>query len=337
MLKPIRVTPTEQSQEFAFKLTSELETILQFMLMGNPCELTPFEAFSMPISTYLQAYRKKSVLITVDIEGSETDKIYIFFEFTSAIVLGCYLRQQPELVIKAKVKSQEFPGIAQDAFGEIGNQFTGALDRSIRHLSNAELHLVMDFEKNIFPDEKIAEDFFIKRKEYIVWVSTLTLEPYSKEKLTMLIPQNVFEKIIGQRITLVGLIPQKVAFYSHDKEFAKYVKENVESRYCFVDIQDDLGDIVHCAKSSEYSIVVLDFPEVSLPVPHDIDMFIKRILKTNFQNSKKVWVSVQNATPSSVDALQFAGLRSASLADAKKDLIPWINNTVKAMVSDPSK
>lgn len=329
MLPPIRVTPTEESQEFAKKLTAELQGILQFMLMGNPVELTPFEAFSMPIPTYLKAYKKKSILVTIDIEGKEDDKIYVFFEFNSAIVLGSYLRQHPELVIKTKLEAQEFPDIAEDAFGEIGNQFTGALDRSVRHLSNAELHLIMDFKKNIFPDEQISEEFFIPKKEYIVWLSTLTLEPWSKEKLTMLIPQPIFENIIGQRVTYVGLIPERVALFTWDKAFGKLVKDQVESRYCEIHLKDDLSDMVHSSKEMKYSIMVIDLESIAIPLPHDIDMFIKRFVKAGGQSSKRMWVSMQNANPETVANLTEAGLKGVTNADSKKELANWIKTQVK--------
>lgn len=336
MLKPIRVLPSEQSDEFSLKLKNELQKILQFVVMGNPVELTPFDAFSMPIDTYLQAYQKRSVLLTIDIEGRDEDKIYVFFEFNSAIVLGCYLRQQPELVIKSKIQTQEFPKIAEDAFGEIGNQFTGALDRSIRHLSNADLHLVMDFKKNIFPDQKITEKFFIQKREYIVWISTLALPPYSKEKLTMLIPHSIFQKIVGQRIRLVGITPTKVAFYSWDKEFSELLKGRAESRFCELTVVEDIEDIIHCAKDENHSLIALDFPDLDAPLPMKLELFVKRLIKTNALVKKRVWVSLKVPKPEVIAAFHAIGVHQVTTADAKKELANWINQQIQELRGEKS-
>ena len=334
MLPPIRITPTKQNQELSQRLATELENILQLILMGNSITLAPFEAFSMPIATYLRVYKKKSVIVNIDIENKPNDKIYMFFEFNSAIVLGSYLRQQSESVIKSKIESQEFLNITADAFDEISNQFTGALDRSIRHLSSTNLHLVMNFEKNLFPDDKISEEFFISKKEYIVWLSTLTLEPYTKEKLTILIPQPIFENVVGQRITYVDLIPEHVALYSPSSNFAKMVKGKIESRYCEVDIIASLEDIIRSAEQMKHSILAIDFGVVAMPLPPRIDIFFQHFIKTGAQNSKRTWIYIQGADLNPRTALTAIGLTEmagVTIADSREDLAPWLQMQIKKL------
>lgn len=329
MLKPIRVLPSDVIDIFSANLAVELTNTLKFILMGYPVELTPFEAYSMPIDTFFDTYKKKSVMLKVDVEGVDDQRIHSFFEFNTAIVLGCLMRQMQDSMIQGMLTSQSFSGPVPDAFGEIGNQFTGTLDRVLRNLSRDPIHLILDFKKKVFPDETIAIEQFENKEEYIVWSSTITIQGYGKQKLMVLFPQSLFERIIGQKIRLAGIVPKKVILYSHDKNFASYLQERIQSRYFQMELAADPGDIVHLSKDPTTALICFDFGTIQFPLTHDMKIFAKRINLAKISPDIPMWFSMINPRHDICLELEANGLRGTTLADSKKELENWIRAQLK--------
>ena len=328
MLKPVKIVPTELSEEFLARAASDLSGTMSFILLGHPVELSPFESFCMPVETYLKTYRRKSVLIDIQIENDETRKIYGFFDFNSAILMGGIMRQIQEGVVKAKLDSQDFSGPIRDAFGEIANQFTGSLDRILRANSHANAHLIVDFKKHIFPDEAVNPEHFIEDEEYVVWISTLTVQGFTPQKLTVLFPQSFYEQMLGQRLRLQGITQRKVLLYSWDKSFARMISDKIESRHFAVELVDTYTDLVHLSKDPNCCLICIDFGNLPSPLSHDLKIFAKRMLNAKIPDSIPFWVSMANPNQELLSEIERDGLRGTNIRDAKKDLLPWIQENL---------
>ena len=325
MLKPVRVLPSESGDDSLKRSAGDLAGTLSFILMGHHVEMTPFEAFCMPVATYLHSYKRKSVLLNIEIESDPTRKIYAFFEFNSAIIYGAIMRQLQEGLIQSKLGAGDFSGPIREAFNEIGNQFTGSLDRIVRSNTHAKAHLVLDFKKQVYPDEQIAPEHFIDNEEYVVWLSDMTIEGYPKQKLTIMFPQSFFEEMIGQRLKLQGINQRKVMLYSWDKEFAKRIAEKVYSRHFVAQLVDNYTDMVHLGKETGVALVCIDLDRVTSPIPHDIKIFAKRMQNAKIPDSVPIWVSTVNPSQDIKLELEREGLRGVNVRDAKKDLLGWIH------------
>lgn len=324
MLKPVRTVPTEHSEEFLKRASADLGGTMSFILMGHSVEISPFETFAMPIDTYLQSFKRKSVLLNITIEGDSTRRIYAFFEFNSAIILGGIMRQLQESLIKTKVDSQDFSGPVRDAFNEIGNQFAGSLDRILRNNTHANAHLMLDFNKHIYPDEAINPDHFIDNEEYVVWIANIAVQGYPKHKLTVLFPQSFYDKVQGQKVQLQGIQPKKVMVYSWDKDFARRIANNVDSRHFTVQITNGYDDMVHLSKDPHCALICIDFDKLPSPLPHDLKIFAKRMQNAKIPDSIPIWVSITNPGHDTRKELEDAGLRGVNMRDAKKDMQNWI-------------
>lgn len=232
-------------------------------------------------------------------------------------------------MIRTKIDNQEYVGPIADAFGEIGNQFTGTLDRVLRNLSKTPLHLILDFKKRIYPDEAISIDQFNDSEEYIVWVSTITLQGYGKHKITLLMPQSLYERMIGYRVRLEGITPRKIVLWTWDPKFSQVLKEKIESRYFTVELATQPGDIVHLSKDPNCCAIAIDFNQIAFPLAHDMKILAKRLQMAKIPESIPMWISMGN--PSHDICLEFEnmGLRGATLADAKSNLEPWLQAQLK--------
>ena len=145
----------------------------------------------MPIESYIAAYKKKSILVKIFVEKAYVGEVYWFFEFQSAVVLGGMLRMLPAPALAEKVAKGEFDATDQDAFGEVGNQLSGILDRAFRTLTRKNIHLRMDFNKKVYPDETIKLETFLNREEYVVLLSEVNIPSQCKQKLTLLLPRSL--------------------------------------------------------------------------------------------------------------------------------------------------
>lgn len=328
MLKPVRIVETDHNNQLLKFAAREFATTLSFILMGPQVEVSNFDAFCMPIATYLQSYRRKSVLLNIEIERDPNRRIYAFFEFNAAITLGGVMRQHQDATIQQKIQSGEFSGEIRDAFGEIGNQFTGALDRIVRDHTHAKAHLILDFKRHVYPDEAIALDHFIDKEEYVVWLADVTVAGYPKHKLTVLFPISFYEDMAGQRIHLQGIAPKKILLHSWDKAFAESIAKRIYSRHFVVETVDQYSDIVHRAKEPNVCIVCLDLDGLANPISHDHRIFAKRMQNAKIPDSVPFWVSMKHPDSGIGAQLELEGLRGVNMRDAKKDLLGWIQEQI---------
>lgn len=328
MLKPVKLMPTELSDEFLARASTDLAGTMSFILLGHPVELTVFEAYCMPVETYLKTYRRKSVLINIQIEGDNDRKIYAFFDYNSSILMGGIMRQIQEGVVKAKIDSQDFSGPIRDAFGEIANQFTGSLDRIIRSNSLAVAHLIVDFKKHVYPDEAVSPGHFVDNEEYIVWIANLTIQGHTPQKITILFPQSFYEQMIGQRIKLHGITQKRILLYSWDKSFARLISDKIESRHFSVQTVDSYSDMVHLSKDPNCCLICIDFGNLASPISHDLRIFAKRMLNAKIPDSIPMWVSMTNPNQEVLSVLEKEGLKGTTIRDSKKDLLPWIQENI---------
>ncbi len=154
MEKPVRIVSSEKIRNFNEKVRNGLEHALNFMLAnddGSKATISSFEPFLMPIETYISAYKKKSILIKLHASKAFEGELYWFFEMKTAVVLGGMLRMLPAAALQEKVEEGTFDATDQDAFGEVGNQLSGILDRAFRTLTSKDVHLRMDFNKKSTP------------------------------------------------------------------------------------------------------------------------------------------------------------------------------------------
>lgn len=152
--KPTRITGNEKMRTFNERVRNGLEHALNFMLAAESTSkftVTAFEPFLMPIESYINSYKKKSVLVKLYAEKAYEGELYWFFEIKSAIVLGGMMRMMTPSSLQERVTAAIFDETDQDAFGEVGNQLSGILDRAFRTLTNKNIHLKMDFKRRCIP------------------------------------------------------------------------------------------------------------------------------------------------------------------------------------------
>lgn len=328
MLKPIKIVLPETNEYFPERAATDLGGTMTFILHGHTMEIAPFEAFSMPVETYIQTYKRKSVMLKIQLEGDSSRFIYVFFEYNTAILLGCIMRQLQDSMIKEKLDRQDFEGPIRDAFTEIANQFTGSLDRILRNNTHANAHLVLDFRNHIFPNEAIDEKSFVNNEEYIVWISTATVQGHPKSKLTILFPQSFYETLIGQRVRLQGITRKKIFVYSPEKTFVASLAAKLNSRHFEIEHVEQYSDMVHLSKEPTCCMICFDFGKLASPLPHDIKIFAKRMQNAKIPDSIPMWASIAGAGPETVVELEIAGLRGTNSRNAKTELLQWLADQI---------
>ena len=280
MLKPIRVSGTEKSRIFNDKLKNGLEHAINFILGTNGMEkvlISEFDLFLMPIETYLKAYKKKSILLKIFAENAFTGELYWFFELRTAITLGSLMRMMQESNIQDRLKTDVFDEMDQDSFGEIGNQLCGILDRAFRNLTSKNIHLKMDFKKSVFPNDSIQSSMFLQEEEYVVFLAGIRIPKFTDQKLTLLLPRSLYERLLNIELSLEGIAPKHLLVYSTDPARIANLEMKLTSRQVKVKSVDALDEILNNIDKYAVSAIGLEIKRPIFPLPHADTILFKRL------------------------------------------------------------
>lgn len=336
MEKPVRIVANEKIRTFNDKVRNGLEHALNFMLgteEGNKVTISPFDAFLMPIEAYISAYKKKSILIKLHSSKAFDGELYWFFEMKTAVVLGGMLRMLPEAALKEKVDKEEFDATDQDAFGEVGNQLSGILDRAFRALTQKDIHLKMDFNKKVYPDEAIRVESFINKEEYVVLLATVTIPKQGSQKLTLLLPRSLYEVLLNLEIQLDGITPKSVLVYSWDPARVERLQAEMNSRYTKVIPVENVDDVLTKLDTPGLVGVGLDVKPLSFPLAHQDSILFKRMLANRTFIRMPFFLTWDGANDAGVRELFKLGLSGAT----KNPLLTEFPRWSHAFTKDPSK
>ncbi len=336
MEKPVRIVTTEKMRDFNEKVRNGLEHALNFMLasedMGKVI-LGAFEPFLMPIETYLSAYKKKSVLVKIHSDKAFEGQLYWFFEMKSAVVLGGLLRMLPPSALAEKVDKGDFDASDQDAFGEVGNQLCGILDRAFRTLTHKDIHLKMDFNRKIYPDESIKLETFVNLEEYVVLLSDVTMPlGHGKQKLTLLLPRTLYEVLLNLELALDGITPKVLLVYSWNSERVEHMQAKLNSRYTKVVKVDRPEDVLERLSTPNLTAIAIDLPALNLPLNHAESLLFKRFMANRSFMRVPLFLTCDNANEEAMKEVRQMGLGGATKNSFLADFPPW----AQAFTHDPS-
>ena len=336
MEKPVRIVSNEKIRTFNEKVRNGLEHALNFILATDDTSkilFGSFEPFLMPIETYITAYKKKSILVKIVADKAFQGELYWFFEMKSAVVLGGMLRMLAPAALAEKVAKGEFDATDQDAFGEVGNQLSGILDRAFRTLTNKNVHLRMDFGKKVYPDESIKLEDFINEEEYVVLLSEVTMPGHGKQKLTLLLPRTLYEVLLNIEIELGGITPKALLVYSWDPTRIEALQSSMNSRYTKVVPVPKVDEVPGKLSTPHIAGVGIDLPALTFPLPHAESILFKRLMANRTFMRLPLFLSWKNPTPEGLKELHKIGLLGATTASLPNDFPMWAH----AFTKDPSR
>lgn len=324
MEKPVRIVANEKIRGFNEKVRNGLEHALNFMLATeekSKVAIGGFEPFLMPIESYISAYKKKSILIKLLSTKAYEGELYWFFEFRTAVVLGGLLRMLPAASLVEKVNQGTFDATDQDAFGEVGNQLSGILDRAFRTLTNKDIHLRMDFNKKVYPDEAIQLASFVNKEEYVVLLCGINIPEQPAQKLTLLLPRTLYEVLLNLEIQLDGITPKNLLVYSWDPERLEKVQMGMNSRYVKVLPLSSAEDVLSKLDQPHMAAAAFDLKPLKFPLSHQDNILFKRLLANrNFARlpSFVTWDGANEEGVKEMKKIGFAGATSAPLLEGLK-------------------
>lgn len=324
-LDPVKLVESDKNRRLSNLLWQEMSKLLQFIIAPD-VYFSPFHMFMMPLETYLKAYKKKSIMLKVHAEMRQERNFYLFFEYDAAIVLGAYMRMNTESVIHEKLAKQNFDEGDRDAFGEVGNQLVGCLDRLLREFAIENIHLTLDFKRNVYPDEEILISSFENDKEYIVLLSELKVPGFPKTKVTILVPQALFETIIGQPVELQGVKPKFVVFSSFDQSTIDQVSEGLRSRFTRVRSSVAADDAIHLIKEGGVCCAGFELAGIEAPLAQQNKILLKRIFNIRGIDNIPLFFSMKDPSPAKVKELRDAGCKTISMDPASKVFEKWALN-----------
>ncbi len=334
--KPVRIAGNEKMRTFNERVRNGLEHAVNFMLAGESnvkFTVSAFEPFLMPIETYINSYKKKSVLVKVHAEKAFEGELYWFFEMKTALVLGGMMRMMTPTALQEKVAAAVFDDTDQDAFGEVGNQLCGILDRAFRTLTNKDIHLKMDFKKKVYPDETIKLETFIDKEEYVVLLCAITMPNFGTEKLTLLLPRTLYEVLLNLEIELDGITPKTLLVHSHDPERIAKLQKELNSRYTKVIPVEKADDLLTKIDQPNIAAIAIDFKMLVFPLAHLNQIFMKRLLANRTFMRIPSFICWGNPSDEGVKELQKMGFQGATKGSLEADFPQWAT----AFTQDPSR
>lgn len=336
MEKPVRIVSNDKIRTFNEKVRNGLEHALNFMLATDDASkvtIGNFDPFLMPIEAYITAYKKKSILVKIFAEKAFQGELYWFFEMKSAVVLGGMLRMLPPPALAEKVALGTFDETDQDAFGEVGNQLSGILDRAFRTLTNKNVHLRMDFNKKVYPDESIKLETFLNKEEYVVLLTEVSMGTHGKQKLTLLLPRTLYEVLLNLEIELEGITPKSLLVYSWDPERIVALQAAMNSRYTKVIGLQKPEDILERLNTPHLAGIALDLRALTFPLPHAENLLIKRLTANRTFMRTPHFFSWENSSEEGLKELRKMGLSGATQAALPTEFPKWAH----AFTQDPSR
>lgn len=335
MEKPVRIIENDKIRTFNDKVRNGLEHALNFMLQSeeHKIQISHFEPFLMPIESYIKAYKKQSVLIKLFSLNAYSGELYWFFELKTAVILGSLMRMLPFASLEEKLKNPVFDATDQDAFGEVGNQLSGILDRAFRTLTKKDIHLRMDFNKKVYPDESISLSSFLNKEEYVVLLCTVTVPKHGGQKLTLLLPRTLYEVMLNLEIQLEGISPKIVLVHSWSEERVEKIQSEMNSRYTKVIPIASPDDILTRIDTPGICAVGIDMKSLSSPLSMQDSILMKRFAANRTLSKLPYFLTWGGATEASVKEVQALGLAGASHGDFELNFARWAH----AFTADPSK
>lgn len=329
MEKPVRIVSTERIKTFNHKVSHGLEHALNFILAreeGSQIKISDFDPFLMPIDTYITSYKKKSIMLKIKSDHDFQGELYWFFEMPTAITLGAIMRMLPEPTLLEKLKALNFEPEDADAFGEVGNQLGGILDRAFRSLTNKNIHLTLDFEKKVYPDEKIQLSSFLNAEEYVVLLNNITVPKFGSQKITLLLPRSLYEIMLNLELDLDGIVPQTTIFHTSDQAFADQMRKKINGRYRKLIFVEKADEILTKLDDPKVSGVALDFGPLTFPLQLNDSILFKRMAANKTLAKKQTLITWANPSDAGVAALTALGLRGATTKSMKDALSPFIES-----------
>jgi hypothetical protein len=335
MEKPVRIIENEKIRTFNDKVKNGLEHALNFMLgTGDDAkvQISHFEPFLMPIESYIGAYKKQSVLIRIYSDQDYPGELYWFFELRTAVILGNLLRMVPISSLEEKLAKGEFDATDQDAFGEVGNQLAGILDRAFRTLTKKNIHLRMDFNKVIYPSESIGVKNFLSQEEYVVLLATVTIPKHGGQKLTLLLPRSMYEVMLNLEVGLQGIEPKNVLVYSADEAIRENIQKELNSRYTKVWVFEQPDDLLPALDKMKISAIGFDFKKLQFPLQLQDQILLKRLAGNRTLSKLPYFFTWEGATEAEIAEVQKFGLNGATSGSFSANFPLWC----KSFTQDPT-
>jgi hypothetical protein len=333
--KPVRILANDKIRGFNEKVRNGLEHALNFMLTTDATgriNLGAFDSFLMPIETYISAYKKKSVLVKIFTSKAYEGELYWFFEMKTAVVLGGMLRQLAPGALAEKVAKNEFDEADRDAFGEVGNQLSGILDRAFRALTSKNIHLRMDFSKKVYPDEAINLETFLHREEYVVLLCDLVIPEHGKQKVTLLLPRSLYEVLLNVELELDGITPKVLLVTSWDPARVEALRISMNSRYIKVIEVAKPEDLMEKIAIPNVAGIAIDLKALKFPLNHAENILFKRMTANRAFMRIPLFLSWANPTDEGLNELKKTGILGATKGSLENDFPKW----AKAFTKQPS-
>lgn len=329
-LPPVKILATDRAKNFGAKIAEGLEKAMNFITGQTDIKVGPFDAFLMPIETYLSVYKKKSVMLKFYVEKAFEGECYWFFEFKTAVALGAFIRLQTESAIAEKIKQENLEKEDHDSFGEVGNQLCGVLDREFRLLTMKKLHLRLDFGKKVYPDEDVRPEHFKTDQEYVVLLSSMTMPKVGAQKLTLLIPRQLYEVMLSMELELDGITPKITILYSPDSDFCADAQLKLNNRHGKVLVAKEPEEILAMCKKQGVVGAAVELPAMAVPFGHKETIFLKRFAANDtLMNKLPCILSMAEAGPAHIQKLHELGIKVATQESIRTRFLEWSKPLLK--------
>lgn len=331
MEKPIKIVENEKVRGFNDKVKNGLEHALNFMLgttEETKIQISHFEPFLMPVESYLQAYKKQSVLIRIYSDKDFDGELYWFFEIKTAVILGSLLRLLPQSALDEKLAKADFDAQDQDAFGEVGNQLCGILDRAFRTITKKNIHLRMDFNKVIYPSPSVEVGFFSGKEEFVVLLAVVTIPKQGSQKLTLLLPRSLYEVMLNLEISLQGITPKKILLYSWNESLSEKIQTQLNTRYTKANAVQAPEEILTNLDDPNLAAVGIHLKSLNFPLSLQDSILLKRMGGNRILSKIPSFFTWDGATEKNVEELKKLGLNGATPGQFEANFVNWVSTLV---------
>lgn len=331
-----KIVVNEKFTKFCEDIRAGLEVALNFMLGtgSSKVNISKFDAYMMPMETFLAEYQKKAVIVRLYVANDYVGEIYWFFEMKSAIIFGSLMRMIPLGAVNDKIRRDVFDTTDHDAFGEVGNQLCGILDRAFRQMTGKNVHLRMDFKKSIYPSESVTLDHFIHKEEYVTLIANMNMpQEYGMQEMTLLLPRSLVQVMLNIEVELESFKAKKVLLYHWNPNLREKIQTEMNSRYTKVVPVEAPEEIFAKLDLENIFGIGIGLRKLRFPLPHDDTIFLRRLAGKLQLSHTPYFLGWENPSDEGLRELAKVGLTQATKANLAVDFIRWAD----AITMDPSR
>jgi chemotaxis protein CheY-P-specific phosphatase CheC len=189
-------------------ITGSMKTLenISSKLFNTSIKIEPMGGMIFDIESVVNCFKTNYYPVKAVMDKGFDGKVFMFIDEKAVMILSSMLLGHGPDLIQERLKNPKLEGLMEDSFSEIANQLFGGVDRYWSKIYNKGLHLKKEFTPVVPHDSDEARKFFEegdKIKQWVSWVSKISIPGYEECKLIFLFPKNFSEWLFGQEASKI--------------------------------------------------------------------------------------------------------------------------------------